>query len=74
MTTLLAYDHEGFVVATQEIKTGRAQNARRVPARFVRNTEGCSYSVLLWNGEEQPRRIIERGGRYYTRTLRREEP
>lgn len=71
MNTLKLTSPDGTDIAQCEIHTGSHRNARRVPARFARIVQfaptGSTLAVLTRKGWE-PRRVILKGGYWYTRT------
>jgi hypothetical protein len=72
MNTLKLIAPDGTDIAQCEIHTGSHKAARRVPARFARTVQfastGSRLAVLTSKGWE-PRRVVLKGGNWYTRTV-----
>ena len=69
MATLTAYSNEtGLPIASCDVATGSAKNARRVPAWFVRQIDGINVS-LYCDVKRGPRgrKIVRKGRNHYTR-------
>jgi len=71
MGTLYATNHLCAVIATEEIRLGSANGARRVSLRMARlaRIPGVRFWLDSARLDAAPRIIVQRGGAFYTRKL-----